>query len=238
MSDGRLILCSLPIGNKKDISLNVLEALRDGTEIYAEDTRTIKGVILEHGVSLEGKTISSFHDQSGDRDISTIFSKIKSGQDVYYFSEAGSPVISDPGFPLVREANNLEIEVVTYPGPCAVISAIELSGLPSIPFTFGGFLPREPSKIIDIISKNSMNVGTFVYFESPRRIGSLLNTLENILSTDFFPTEVCFVREITKKNQQTVLLNKNNFFDNKSLITELGEFVVIFYFGSSLFNYF
>lgn len=231
MSVGRLILCSLPIGNKNDISLNVLDALKNGVHIYAEDTRSIKKVISDYALSLDGKIISSFHDQSSENDLNNIFSKINSGNDVYYFSEAGSPAISDPGFPLIRMANNLAIEVITYPGPCAVISAIELSGLPSIPFTFGGFLPRETSKILEILESNSMNQGTYIYFESPRRVRNLINILETKLLSDSFPTEICLVREITKKNQQVLLLNKDNFLEKKDLIVDLGEFVVLFHFG-------
>lgn len=228
MELGRLILCSLPIGNKDDITLNVLKSLKEAEYIYAEDTRSFKAVASDYDINIAGKKIKSFHDQSLGRELNNIIQIIKNKNDVYYFSEAGSPSISDPALPLVRAVYEVGGEVFTKPGACSVISALELSGLPSIPFSFNGFLPREKKKIRDVLGALSSKVGTHVYFESPRRVENLIGLLEEIHQTDIFPSEVCFIREMTKVNQSVIRINKNNFFENKKKITPLGEFVILF----------
>ena len=232
MSKGTLVLCSTSIGNDKDLTVHVIEALENGTIFVAEDTRTFKNLCRVNGINLEGKKIYSFHDQSKESDLQNIIKLLQSGEEVFYFSEAGSPVISDPGFPLVKAANDLGISVITRPGASSVIAALELSGLPSIPFSFHGFLPREKAKIEKVIEKISMLGGTHVFFESPRRVGKLLSYLEEHLGNDNFPDNICLVREITKVNQQVLTLNKNNFKEKKSDLVELGEFVIILHYAA------
>ena len=177
LNNGELVLCSTSIGNEKDLTVHVIEALKNGKFFMAEDTRTFKNLCRSNGVNLEGKKIYSFHDQSKESDLQKVIKLLQSGEEVFYFSEAGSPVVSDPGFPLVKLLMTLNINVRTRPGASSVIAALELSRLPSIPFSFHGFLPREIAKIEKALERASMMSGTHVFFESPRRIGKLLEVI-------------------------------------------------------------
>ena len=233
MDYGKLILCTTPIGNKGDITLNVISALRSGEYFFAEDTRRLKSLFRDHQIEISNKVISSFHDQSASSEVEKVVQVLLSGKSVHYFSEAGSPVISDPGFPLVTKAQELGVEVITLPGASSIISALELSGVPCIPFSFQGFVPREKSKILKLIDKLSLIGGTFVFFESPRRVGKFLDLMEELIDFDFFPDEICLIREITKVNQQVVKLNKINFISTRGSLVELGEFVIILKFSSN-----
>ncbi len=230
MIKGQLFLCSLPIGNRQDITLRVLQALRDAKYIYAEDTRSIRVVMAQNNISLNGKNILSYHDKSSSKELDKIIRILNEGSDIYYFSDAGSPVVSDPAFPLVRLAYDNQISINSLPGPCSIISAIELAAVPTIPFSFCGFLPREASKIEKLLDEMRVISGTFVCFESPRRIASLVSLLRNRISDHSFPDMVCFIREITKKNQQVIRLNKFSFESGIDELIELGEFVIIFYY--------
>ena len=227
MTDGQLILCSLPIGKKEDITLSVLEALKIARFIVAEDTRSIRKVINDYGYKIDDKKIISFHDQSRPGEVDKIFELLENGENVYYFSEAGSPVISDPAFPLVKSAHEKNIKILSYPGACSLITALEVSGIPATPFTFMGFLPRETSKIQSLLEKLSNDRGTFVFFESPRRVKNIINLLGESLDSPIFPDHLCFTRELTKVNQQVLLLNKNNFMSKVKELVHLGEFVVV-----------
>lgn len=227
MTDGQLILCSLPIGKKEDITLAVLDALKTARYIVAEDTRSIRKVISDYGFKVDDKKIISFHDQSRLAEVDKIFEILESGDNVYYFSEAGSPVISDPAFPLVKSAYEKNIKVLSYPGACSLITALELSGIASTPFTFLGFLPREVSKIQSTLERLSNERGTFVFFESPRRVKNIIKLLGENLDSPIFPDHLCFARELTKVNQQVLLLNKNNFICKSEELVHLGEFVLV-----------
>ena len=134
---------------------------------------------------------------------------------------------------MVKAAHDLNINVRTRPGASAVIAALQLSGLPSSPYSFNGFLPRESAKIEKALERASMMSGTHVFFESPRRIGKLLCYLEENLDARHFPDSICLVREITKVNQQVLALNKKNFKEKKKGLTELGEFVVVLHYNES-----
>ena len=227
MEKPRLFLCSLPIGNRGDISLNVLDCLKGGKIFVSEDTRTMKRIFHDYDIPLEDKKIISFHDQSSENDLNKIIEYFNGLEDIYYFSEAGSPVISDPGFPLVNLAKKMNIEIFTYPGACSVIAALELSGFPAIPFSFHGFFPRELGKISKIIDKLFYLGGTHIFYESPKRIENFLGILTGKKGTKFFPDEICLVREITKINQQIIFLNEINFENEIQKITFLGEFVIL-----------
>ena len=230
MNKGRLILSSLPIGRKEDVTLQVLEAFKVSRIVVAEDTRTIKKLLNEYGLGLDNKTILSFHDQSREADEKKILNYLINGEDVYYFSEAGSPVISDPAYPLVRLAHDNFVEVTTNPGACSLIAALEVSGLPTTPFTFLGFMPREKTKVLQLLESFTQKHGTFVLFESPRRVNNLISILKDNIEHTIFPNEICFVRELTKTNQQILRLNKNNFIERIGELTHLGEFIVVLHY--------
>ena len=136
-----LTLVTLPIGNTGDITRRALAALESGRTFYAEDTRVFKDLLNSLGISFQDKFIDSFHDQSVGK-IDVIVGKIKNGESVYLVSDAGSPMVSDPAYPLLKRLLEEGIEIKTLPGVTAVITALELSGLPPHPFHFWGFLAR------------------------------------------------------------------------------------------------
>ena len=140
-----LTLVTLPIGNINDITLRALEALKSGEIFYAEDTRVFKDLLRNLGIEYQHKFIDSFHDQSIGK-IEQILKKIEEGNQVYLVSDAGSPAISDPAYPLIKELVQKNISISTLPGVTSVVTALELSGLPPHPFHFWGFIGRKLCK--------------------------------------------------------------------------------------------
>ena len=140
-----LTLVSLPIGNIKDITLRAIEALRSGDCFYAEDTRVFKKLLNSLEIEYSSKFIDSFHEHSEGK-IKNITEKIQAGTRVYLVSDAGSPVISDPAFPLLKKMREEGIEIKTIPGVTSVVTALELSGLPPRPFHFWGFISRSKNE--------------------------------------------------------------------------------------------
>ena len=128
-----LILVTLPIGNMGDITIRALDALKNEKTFYAEDTRVFKELLNNLGISYQDKFIDSFHDQSVGK-LEVIISKIKSGEKVYLVSDAGSPMVSDPAYPLLKRLVEEDIKIKTLPGVTAVVAALELSALPPNPY--------------------------------------------------------------------------------------------------------
>ena len=141
-----LILLTTPIGDPKDITMNVLEHLRGGKNFAVEDTRTFKSLLKHFAIDFKEKLIFSFHDQSNSRDLNKAIKILESGENLYFVSEAGSPVIADPAFPLIIESKKLNHQIKSFSGVCSIIKALEVSSIPPCPFSFHGFFPREKSK--------------------------------------------------------------------------------------------
>ncbi|RLA64937.1 MAG: 16S rRNA (cytidine(1402)-2'-O)-methyltransferase [Epsilonproteobacteria bacterium] len=215
----KLVLIGLPIGNKEDLTARAKDALESGKYFLAEDTRSFGPFLKLLGIPTDDKNLISFHDFSTDKKFFQVERLLNSGEDVYLVSEAGSPIISDPAFPLVRHLIQKGYEIDTLPGVTAPIVALELSGLPPHPFQFHGFFPRE--KRDKFISQ--LGSGTHIIFESPHRI---LDALE-ILSSAFPEGEFCVCRELTKKFQSTYRFRGENF--EKEQIRAQGEFVIVLY---------
>ena len=130
---GKIILLNTPIGNLGDLTPRVLEALTKGETFAVEDTRVFRELLNHVGISLSGKRIHSLHDQSEDSQVEKLL-ELLGGGDLYVASEAGSPIVSDPAYPLVIAAYERGIEVESFSGVSSPIMALELSGLPPIPF--------------------------------------------------------------------------------------------------------
>lgn len=225
---GSLIFLTTPIGNLKDITLNVLEKLKEGSIFYVEDTRSFKNLLTHYGISFQTKFIDSFHEQSPSNKVKKIINYLKNGEDVYYCSEAGSPCVSDPGVALLsgisKEVEGLKL--ISYSGVSAINSALESSGVMFDTYSFLGFFPREKGKLINILERCKSFGGVHVFFESPKRV---IKTLEWVLSVlDVAPEEIYVCRELTKKFQTIVKLNKSDSYKNIADIVEKGEFVLIF----------
>lgn len=218
-----LFLVTLPIGNLKDITERAREVLTLKTDFYAEDTRVFKALLVSLGIDFRDKRIDSFHDHSSNK-IESIVELIASGKEVCLVSDAGSPVISDPAYPLIRKVIEKGFDVHTIPGVTSVIAALELSGLPAIPFHFWGFLPRSSTDKRLLFTRLLQIKGTHIFFESPKRVVET-----TFLFFDCFPElELVFAREITKKFESVYRIKKNQIEGIEEIVTK-GEFVLLFH---------
>jgi 16S rRNA (cytidine1402-2'-O)-methyltransferase len=221
----KLILLTLPIGNLQDLTPRVREALEVGKYFLAEDTRNLVSLMKLLGISTEDKKIVSYHEHSDDSMEKRALHLLHQGNELYLCSDAGSPIISDPAFPLVRAVLNEKIEIDTYPGACSLIAALELSGLPPHPFQFHGFFPKENDKKTKKINEIKVVAGTHLFFESPHRIKE---TLE-ILVKAFPHTEFSVVREISKLYQSVYRFNSSSVNWEAEGLVVRGEFVLLFH---------
>ncbi len=219
-----LTLVTLPIGNIGDITLRALEALKTGQIFYAEDTRVFKQLLGNLGISLQDKFIDSFHDKSVGK-VEVIIERIKNGESVYLVSDAGSPMVSDPAYPLLKKLIDESITIKTLPGVTAVVTALELSGLPPHPFHFWGFISRTKNEKKDFFKELEGVPGTHIFFESPHRI---YETIENFFEVQSENTLV-IGRELTKTYESIYRLKKADLKSIQTLVIDKGEFVVLFH---------
>ncbi len=185
-----------------------------------EDTRVFKELLNHLEISLEGKNIFSFHDQSNPKEIDRLMD-LALKEDLYLVSDAGSPIISDPAYPIVSSARKSGIEIDSYSGVSSPIMALELSGLPPMPFTFHGFLPRDRGPKENIFL--NLLRGTHIFFEAPHRVEETLETLEKLNLN----IQVFIVRELSKKFQASHSFLSNEWTKMKSEVNFKGEFVLV-----------
>jgi 16S rRNA (cytidine1402-2'-O)-methyltransferase len=219
-----LTLITLPIGNIKDITLRAIETLKMGEHFYAEDTRVFKNLLGALEIDSKGKQIDSFHEHSEGK-IKFIIEKIKSGITVYLVSDAGSPMISDPAFPLLKIMREEGVEIKTIPGVTSVVTALELSGLPPQPFHFWGFISRSKNERKEFFIELSSIPGTHIFFESPHRIFETIESFMGALPA----SELVVTKELTKTYETVYRINKNNQHEVVAQIVDKGEFVALFH---------
>ena len=193
MSGGRLVVCPTPIGNLEDVTLRVLSALRDADVVACEDTRRT-GVLLDrYGVQAR---MISYHEHNERERAAELVARMRDGEVVALVSDAGMPLVSDPGYVLVQGCVAAGLEVEVLPGPSAALAALVASALPADAWRFAGFLPRKRSALVDVLGSPE----TLVAFESPRRVAASLAVLAE-LDPDR-PVAVC--RELTKIHEEVV----------------------------------
>jgi 16S rRNA (cytidine1402-2'-O)-methyltransferase len=190
---GRLSICPTPIGNLQDVTLRVLEVLTDADVVACEDTRHTRLLLERHGVI--ARELASLHEHNEHARVGELLRRMRAGAVVALVSDAGMPLVSDPGFVLVREALAAGIAVETLPGPSAVLVALLASGLPCDRWRFVGFLPRRRAEIEQLLGQTSE---TLVAFESPRRLPATLDALAALDPQR--PAAVC--RELTKLHEE------------------------------------
>ncbi|MDR1114361.1 MAG: 16S rRNA (cytidine(1402)-2'-O)-methyltransferase [Candidatus Margulisbacteria bacterium] len=213
-----LVVCGLPIGNPDDISPRVLQNLRAADLIAAEDTRTAARLLQKYGIA---KKIISFYDHNELERTPQILAMLQAGQTVALISEAGMPLISDPGYHLVAAAQEAGLAVEVIPGPTALITALAASGLPTNRFAFEGFLPAKSSARQNTLRELQKESRTLIFYEAPHRISETLRDIAKI-----FPERQCFVaRELTKKYQE--FLRGTAVEILAKLKTPKGEFVLV-----------
>jgi 16S rRNA (cytidine1402-2'-O)-methyltransferase len=190
---GRLVVCPTPIGNLEDITLRVLSALRDADVVACEDTRRT-GVLLErYGVQA---TLVPYHEHNERARAAELVDRMRDGAVVALVSDAGMPLVSDPGFVLVQGCVAAGLEVEVLPGPSAALAALVASALPADAWRFAGFLPRRRGGLVEAFSGRE----TLVAFESPRRLAASLAVLAELDPAR--PVAVC--RELTKLHEEVV----------------------------------
>lgn len=195
-----LYLVGVPIGTARDITLRALDVLASAEVLAAEDTRSLRKLMEIHGVPLEGRRILSLHDHSG-HGVEARLVEAAAGQSVAYASEAGMPLIADPGFELVRAAVAAGVHVTSAPGPSSVPTALALGGLATDAFHFAGFLPQSKSARRKTLAGLAGIPATLVLFESPRRLAASLRDAVEVLGAD---RRAAVCREITKKFEEVL----------------------------------
>ncbi|MDE9451258.1 16S rRNA (cytidine(1402)-2'-O)-methyltransferase [Aliiroseovarius sp. Z3] len=197
--DPGLYLVATPIGNARDITLRALDVLASADVIAAEDTRTTRKLMDIHGIALNGRKLIPYHDHSGDAARAGIVKLITEGKSVAYASEAGSPLIADPGYALARDLAERGHYVTALPGASATLAALSLSGLPTDRFLFAGFPPAAKGARATWLAELLPLPATLVFFESAKRIQKLLTEL---CSSGANMRQAAVCRELTKKFEE------------------------------------
>jgi 16S rRNA (cytidine1402-2'-O)-methyltransferase len=191
---GHLVVCPTPIGNLEDVTLRVLAALRAADVVACEDTRRTRVLLEKYGVSAK---LVSYHEQNEERRAVELVEQMKGGATVALVSDAGMPLVSDPGYVLVRACAAAGVAVEVLPGPSAPLAALVASALPPDRWRFAGFLPRKKGELERVLAEPG---GTLVAFESPRRVPATLAVLAGLDPER--PVAVC--RELTKIHEEVV----------------------------------
>lgn len=219
-----LYFVATPIGSARDITLRALDILASADLIAAEDTRTARKLMEIHGVPLNGRKVVAFHDHSGDGAVARLVADMKSGKSVAYVSEAGTPLVADPGYELGRAAIKDGVEVTTAPGASAVLAGLTVSGLATDRFAFVGFLPAGKKQRENEIAALRDIPFTLVFYESPKRVGEMLANLRDILGDE---REAVVCRELTKKFEEITRGSLATLADDFAERTVKGELVVL-----------
>ncbi|SKA60042.1 16S rRNA (cytidine1402-2'-O)-methyltransferase [Succinivibrio dextrinosolvens DSM 3072] len=190
--ESALYIVPTPIGNLDDITLRAIEVLKNATLIAAEDTRHSKILLDKLGIS--GKKMISCHDHNEGERAELIISEVRAGGVVALISDAGSPLINDPGYRVVTICAEQGVKVVPLPGPCALITALEASALPTDKFMFCGFFPVKEKELTGVLESLKSADYTAVFYEAPRRIVDTMELMAKILPEH----DVTLCREMTK----------------------------------------
>lgn len=196
-----LHLVSTPIGTARDITLRALDVLAGADIVAAEDTRTARKLMEIHGVAVKGRRFVAYHDHSAPSVRDDLVSRMSEGQSVAYVSEAGTPLVADPGYALARSAIAAEVPVHAAPGASAVLAALAVAGLPTDRFAFIGFLSSQATQRDREITELRDLPMTLVIYESPHRVAATVARMAEILGPDR-PAAIC--RELTKKFEEVI----------------------------------
>ena len=220
---GQINIVSTPIGNLKDITLRAIETLKSVDLILAEDTRIAKKLLNHFSIN---NTLESFNDKNEDLKNENLIKDLKEGKNIAIISDAGTPLISDPGFKLIRSAREENIKVTPVPGCTALIAGLSASGISSDKFTFLGFLPRTKIKRRKNLRQLVHKQETLIFFESVHRIASTIEDMKDLFGQE---RKAVLCKEITKIYESFI---GNNFMEITDYIKEhqdklKGEFTII-----------
>lgn len=194
-----LHLLATPIGAARDITLRALDLLAGADVLAAEDTRTLRHLMEIHGVALNDRPLVAYHDHNGEAVRPRLLRALSEGKSVAYASEAGTPLIADPGFQLARAAIAEGFTVLAAPGPSAVLAALTVSGLPSDRFLFAGFPPTGAGDRARFLAELGQVPATLILYESPKRINRLLTEMADAFGKD---RQAAVCRELTKRFEE------------------------------------
>lgn len=189
-----LVVCPTPIGNLEDVTLRVLAALREADVVACEDTRRTRTLLDRYGVTA---TLVSYHEHNEESRAAELVDRMLAGETVALVSDAGMPLVSDPGYVLVRACVAAGLSVEVLPGPSAALAALVASALPADRWRFAGFLPRKKGELRRVLGEPG---GTLVAFESPKRVPGTLAVLAEVDPE----RQVALCRELTKVHEQVV----------------------------------
>ena len=215
---GHLVVCPTPIGNLEDVTLRVLAALRDADVVACEDTRRTRVLLDRYGVRA---ALVSYHEHNEEKRSAELVGRMRSGAVVALVSDAGMPLVSDPGYVLVRACVAAGLPVEVLPGPSAALAALVASALPADSWRFVGFLPRKKSELRSLLLEPG---GTLVAFESPRRVPASLRLLAEVDPG----REVAVCRELTKVHEEVVRGTAAELAERYAVAPPRGEVVLVF----------
>ncbi len=194
-----LYMVSTPIGAARDITLRALDLLAGADVLAAEDTRTLRHLMELHGIALNGRRIVPYHEHNSARALPRLLADLQAGKTVAYAAEAGTPLVSDPGFELTRAARDLGLPVYAAPGASAVLAALAVAGLPTDRFLFAGFPPAARTARLAFLRDLAPVQATVVLYESPNRINQILDDLAETHGKD---RQAALCRELTKRFEE------------------------------------
>jgi 16S rRNA (cytidine1402-2'-O)-methyltransferase len=215
-----LYLVATPIGNLADISLRALAILARADLIAAEDTRHSKKLLTHFGIAAK---LTPYHEHNAEKERPKLMAQLGAGQSVALISDAGTPLVSDPGYKLVRAALDAGLPVVSIPGPSATLAALTTSGLPTDTFLFAGFLPAKSGARRARLERLKTVPATLILFESPSRLGNSLADMANLLGA----RQAAVAKELTKLHESVTLGRLDQLATAFSGETLKGEFVVV-----------
>lgn len=217
-----LYIVATPIGNLSDISPRAIQVLKDAEIIACEDTRVTKKLFGLLGINCN-KTFITYQNYNETEQVPELLRLLKEGKNVALVSDAGSPLISDPGYKIVHQCREHNIYVTSIPGCCAVITALQLSGLPTNRFMFAGFIPNKEKARKDIFDELKSINTTLVFYETAPRIIKSLEVMKDIFHT----REIAVARELTKMYEECISGSAEQLIDYFNNKAPKGEFVII-----------
>ncbi len=220
---GKLYVVATPIGNLADMSFRAVQILKQVDLIAAEDTRHVKMLLQHYGIT---NKLVLLHQHNEEKASPFLLEKLRTGQSIALVSDAGTPLLSDPGMPLVKMVKDAGLDVVPIPGACALIAALSAAGLPISRFTFEGFLPRTSSARKAFFNERVMYTTTWIFYESCHRILASLQDMAEIIPLD---RQIVIARELTKLHETIVKTSLGNALELVAQNDNMrkGEFVVI-----------
>jgi len=219
-----LYLCAVPIGNARDITLRTLDILASADVIASEDTRSTRKLMEIHGLSAGKRPMVAYHDHSGEAVRDRLVAAVEDGKSVAYVSEAGTPLVADPGYKLAAAFRDKGLAMTAAPGASAVLTALTVSGLPSDAFHFTGFLPSTQTARRKGLEDLRDIAATVVLYESPKRIHGLLGDICEVLGES---RDIVICRELTKKFEEVLRGTAPELIEALEGRTLKGEIVVL-----------